>query len=229
VQLAFQVADRRVAAELLSELKGHVEAATRSPHANYVIQQAIAVLPPTAFDFIAQELRGVGTVVARHRFGCRILCRLLEHMADNPACDELFTEILAEAGQLCRHEFGHYVMESVLEHGQPRQRGCLVQALILEGPSLAIHHFASHVIETAITHGSVEEQQVIGAALLAYGMVTLALTQCGSYVAKALLRSRVDAALAATEQLCHAQAQLRRNRFGRRVLQEASQQAMTVA
>merc|ERR1719150_1658570 len=38
LQLAFQVAETKVATQLLSELKGYVEAATRSPHANYVIQ-----------------------------------------------------------------------------------------------------------------------------------------------------------------------------------------------
>jgi len=231
VQLAFQVADTRVAAELLSELRGRVEAATRSPHANYVIQKAIAVMPPAACSFIAQEMRGVGAAVARHRFGCRILSRLLEHMADSPACVELMAEVLAEAGQLCRDEFGHYVMQSVLEHGQPQQRARLVQALISEGPSLASDPVAYHVVETALVHGSSEEQQLIGAALLmlgSYSMVTLALTQYGSFVARALLRSRVDAALAAAEQFCHAEARLQRNRFGRRVLEQASQQALRV-
>merc|ERR1712079_83996 len=71
VQLAFQVADTRVAAELLSELRGHVQAASRSPHANYVIQRAIEVMPPATCGFVAQEMRGVGAAVARHRFGCR--------------------------------------------------------------------------------------------------------------------------------------------------------------
>jgi len=122
VQLAFQVAETSEAAKLLSELMGHVERATRSPHANYVIQKAIEVMTPAACGFIAQEMRGVGAAVARHRFGCRILCRLLEHMADSPACVELMAEVLAEAGQLCRHQFGHYVMESVLDYAAQQIR-----------------------------------------------------------------------------------------------------------
>jgi hypothetical protein len=80
-------------------------------------------------------------------------------------------------------------------------------------------------------HGSPEEQQLIGAALLtlgSYGMVMLALTQYGSFVARALLRSRVDAALAATEQFRHAEPRLQRNRYGRRVLEQASKQALRV-
>jgi len=232
VQLAFQVADTRVAAELLSELRGHVQAASRSLHANYVIQRAIEVITPAGCGFIAQEMRGVGAAVARHRFGCRILCRLLEHMADNPACVELIAEVMAEAGQLCRQEFGHYVMQSVLEHGQPQQRGCLVQALVLQGPRLANHNYGSHVIETALVHGSAEEQQDIGAALLTLGscgMVALALTQHGSFVARALLRTSVDAALAAAVHFRRAAAQLKRNRYGRRVLEEVSQQSLRVA
>merc|ERR1712073_216268 len=119
-------------------------------------------------------------------------------------------EVLAEAGQLCRHQFGHYVMEKVMEHGQQlRRRGCLLQVLTLEAPSLADHLYASHVVEKALEHGSAEEQQDIGAALLAlgsYGIVTLALTRYGSFVTRALLRSGVDAAVTATEELRHAEA-----------------------
>ena len=158
-----------MAAELLSELKGSVRAATRSPHGNYVIQKAIAVMPPAACSFIVEEICGVGVAVARHRYGCRILCRLLEHMADSPVCAKLIAEVLTEARHLSRHEFGHHVMESVLEHGQPQQRGCLVKALILEAPSLAGHSCASYVVETALRQGSIEEQQILGAALLATG------------------------------------------------------------
>jgi len=224
VQLAFKAADTTVAAEFLSELRGHVQAASRSPHANHVVQKALEVLPPAACGFIAEEMHGVGAAVARHRFGCRILCRLLEHMADNPACVELIAEILAEADQLCCDEFGHYVMESVLEHGEPQQRESLLQALILQGPRLASHACGSHVIKKALVHGSAEEQQDIGAALLTLGsdsMVVLALTPYGSSVAMALLRTRVDAAFAAAEQLRHAEARLQCNKDGKRLLQQA--------
>jgi len=228
VQLAFQVADTRVATELLSELKGSVRAATRSPHGNYVIQKAIAVMPPAACSFIVEEICGAGVAVARHRYGCRILCRLLEHMAASPVCAKLIAEVLTEARHLSLHEFGHYVMESVLEHGQPQQRGCLVKALILEAPILAGHSCASHVVETALRQGSIEEQQILGAALLATGpdgMVKLALTQYGSFVARTLMRCRVDAAFAVAEQLRYAGARLQRSKHGRRAWEEALQAA----
>jgi len=81
-------------------------------------------------------------------------------------------------------------------------------------------------------HGSAEEQQDIGAALLTLGscgMVALALTQHGSFVARALLRTSVDAALAAAVHFRRAAAQLKRNRYGRRVLEEVSQQSLRVA
>jgi len=225
VQLAFEVADRRTAAELLLELKGHVVRATESPHANFVIQKAIEVLPPSACRFVAEEIRGAGTDVARHCFGCRILQRLLQYMVDSPACVELIDEVLADARQLCCHLFGHYVMQAVLEHGQPHQRGRLYHVLTSEGPRLVGHVSACYVLEDALRLGSEEDQQSIGAALLASGgLVELAMKQYGSFVVRALLRSRVAAAFAAAVQLHNAEAKLQKNRHGRRVLHEASSQ-----
>jgi len=221
VQLAFQVADRRVAAELLAELRGHVQSATRSPHANYVLQTAIGVVPPAACGFIVQEIRGFAVAVARHRLGCHVLCRLLEHLADSLDCVELIEEVMAEAGCLSRHEFGHHVMESVLEHGQASHRGCLYQLIISDLAKLAGCSSSSYVVEKALTHGSSEEQQSIGTSLLALGldgMVALALTQSGSSVTRTLLGTRADAARTAAEQLCHAEARLKRNPHGKRVL-----------
>jgi len=232
VQFAFQVADTWVAAELLAELSCHVPAATCSPHANYVIQKAIDVMPPAACVFIVREIRGTGVAVARHRYGCRVICRLLEHMADISDCAELIEEVLAQACYLSRHEFGHYVMQSVLEHGKARHRGCLYQSIISDLRRLAGHSCSSYVVEKALTHGSGDEQQSIGEALLALGldsMVSLALTQSGSFVTKALLQTGTDAARVATEQLCHAEARLKRNKYGRRVLDDALQQAEKAA
>lgn len=47
------------------------------PHGNYVIQKVVSHLSAASSRFVAEELRGHAVRMAKHRFGCRILCRPL--------------------------------------------------------------------------------------------------------------------------------------------------------
>merc|ERR1740138_1073415 len=100
-----------------------------SPHANYVLQKVVEALPAALSGFVALELSGAGAEAARHKFGCRVVCRLLEHTALGAETSKLLEEILADAGRLSRHTFGHHVVQSILEHGQPRQRSLVASTL----------------------------------------------------------------------------------------------------
>mmetsp|Transcript_84799 Transcript_84799/g.150154 ORF Transcript_84799/g.150154 Transcript_84799/m.150154 type:complete len:550 (-) Transcript_84799:125-1774(-) len=165
VQLAIQLADPQTAAELAGELQGHVHLAIKSPHGNYVIQQVIEMLPPAQCNFIIQELLGFGAFMARHRFGCRILCRLLEHCADE--ADLLISEVLAEAVDLSRHAFAHHVLQSILEHGTVEQHQKIVLALCSDLQTSLSNRNASFVVEKVLIYCGVEEQHKIIDALLA--------------------------------------------------------------
>merc|ERR1719343_1869951 len=65
------------------ELQSHVWDAMRCPHANYVLQKSIALLKPLSSQFIIDEIvrKGARAVAqaAKHKYGCRIIQRLLEH------------------------------------------------------------------------------------------------------------------------------------------------------
>lgn len=133
VQLALQVADQQEAAALAGELRGLVRTAISSPHGNYVIAKVIEVLPPPLASFVVDELMGFAGKMARHRFGCRIFCRLLEHHTmshgANPQTCALVDELLDEAEELCRHTYAHHVIQSVLEHGLPKHHFRIMAAL----------------------------------------------------------------------------------------------------
>eukprot|EP00928_Gymnodinium_smaydae_P081687 TRINITY_DN65164_c0_g1_i1.p1 TRINITY_DN65164_c0_g1~~TRINITY_DN65164_c0_g1_i1.p1 ORF type:complete len:490 (-),score=93.57 TRINITY_DN65164_c0_g1_i1:141-1610(-) len=159
VQLALEVCELHVAADLASELRGRVREAVESPHGNYVIQKIIEALPPAHAGFVAEELRGVAARVARHRYGCRILCRLLEHSSAEPSTALLVDEALEENADLCRHNFGHHVIECVLEHGQPAQRHKVCADLCESIRSYAQHRTAVLVLEKALVHCGTEERR----------------------------------------------------------------------
>mmetsp|Transcript_82122 Transcript_82122/g.249069 ORF Transcript_82122/g.249069 Transcript_82122/m.249069 type:complete len:497 (+) Transcript_82122:58-1548(+) len=221
VQLALEVAERRAAEELVAELHGHVQEAIESPHANYVIQKVIEVMPVTVSSFVAEELRGVGAVVARHRYGCRILCRLLEHTSSSASLAEVINELLAETADLCRHSFGHHVMESLLEHGHLVQQQQVVAVLREDLLSHAQHRCASHVVEAALAHCSAADQAAVAGDLLHEDkMVSLAQNQFGSFVAKALLMLPGGTRAAAWGHLQQGAARLKETKPGQRLLRD---------
>mmetsp|Transcript_59435 Transcript_59435/g.138443 ORF Transcript_59435/g.138443 Transcript_59435/m.138443 type:complete len:405 (-) Transcript_59435:260-1474(-) len=188
VQLALDVADGRTAAALAAELRGHVQRAVRSPHANYVLQKVILALPTAQSSFIAEELRGGGARMACHRFGCRIFCRLLEHCTSSAATEALVDEALAEAQALCCHAFGHYVAQAVLEHGLPGQQQAVAKALLADVPVYARHHSACHVLVDMVSSCSATERRAIVDSLITVpDLASLAQDKFGSKVLQAVL------------------------------------------
>ena len=69
------------AAAFATGLRGCVRSAVQSKHANHVVQKIIEVMPVSHASFVVDELKGVGQEVARHCFGCRVMCRILEHLS----------------------------------------------------------------------------------------------------------------------------------------------------
>lgn len=117
---------------IAAEMRGHVAEAVRCPNANYVMQKLIERLPSREVVFIFEELmkKGPDSVVhlARHRYGCRILQRMLK--VDLPEyVTYLIDKLLTDAFATCTHPFGNYVMQRVLEEGSPHAQKCLVDIL----------------------------------------------------------------------------------------------------
>mmetsp|Transcript_92680 Transcript_92680/g.167500 ORF Transcript_92680/g.167500 Transcript_92680/m.167500 type:complete len:440 (+) Transcript_92680:113-1432(+) len=197
VQLALEKADIRVGKALALELLGHVREAATSPHANFVLQKVVTQLSPSTSSFISEELLGNGARFARHRFGCRIICRLLEFCSAEESTHLLVDEMLqvpTEALELCRHSFGHHVVQCILEHGLARHKELVVEVLRQDLLGNANHRSASYVVEAALSHCSIEDQHSLLAPLVIPAVVAeLAQSRYGCYVARTLLqRPEVD-------------------------------------
>lgn len=195
VQLALSVAPRWHGDELVRELHGHVREAIDSPHGNYVIQHVVEMMPVAHSAFVAEEICGIAAAMARHRYGCRAIIRLLEHSSTEAGTICLVEELLKEAESLTRHSFGHFVLQAVLEHGLPCHRHSV--AVALHGQSgipdamllNAMNRHGSTVFETAMVHCSPEDKQSICHRLLGEPQVVLHLakSQFGRFVLKSLL------------------------------------------
>lgn len=130
--------------------------ACKDLYANHVIQMIVEKLRPGDIKALVLEANGGGVELAKHKFGCRFLCRLLEHefpkilLQDGCQQATLFDEVTREAGELCRHTYGNYVMEHILEHGLPQQRKAVAAALCTDTYEHAKNRNGSRIVEKAL-------------------------------------------------------------------------------
>jgi len=120
---------------LLSPLHTHVREAVEHPHANYVLQKVVELMPADEVGFVCEELAGRGFWAATHRYGCRVILRIARHLAGSharggvsrPAFD-LVDEVLERADELCCSSYGPFVAREVLETGLPQHQHRVAQA-----------------------------------------------------------------------------------------------------
>jgi len=166
-QMVLDQASVNDAAAFAAGLRGRVRSAVQSKHANHVVQKIIEVMPVSHASFVVDELKGVGQEVARHAFGCRVLCRILEHLSPSDSSTlEFIEEVLADLDELCNHSFGSFVVRHLLEFGLPEHRHRVVTAIQKDLAGYAKHKFGSHVVESALRHASPEDQQMLTRELL---------------------------------------------------------------
>jgi len=220
-QLALQDASSSQATLLASSLQGHVRRAAQSKHANYVVQKIVEVIPMARASFIVEELSGFAHEAACHRFGCRLLCRILEHLSPgDTATLDLLDEMLMNVEELCSHSFGSYVVRHILEFGLPQHKRRIASALLPRVGWYAKHRLASHVVESALKSCSPADQRALAKALLADSQAAvLATNQFGRHVMRALLAMPAEIRQEAEEALKQAEGQLKHSRFGKGMLQ----------
>jgi pumilio RNA-binding family len=221
-QMALKEAPATDAAALAASLRGHVWEAMQSKHANYVLQKITEVMPAVHASFIVDELKGFGHEAARHCFGCRVLCRILEHLSPHDSSTlDLTDEILLDLSDLCKHEFGSFVVRHVLEFGLPLHKHRVAMALSVETFEFSKHKFASHVVESALRHCSQEDQRTLARQLLGnqQQLLVVAGNQFGRHVIRAALQMPCDLQRESVEALTPIEHKLKAMRYGKSVLQ----------
>lgn len=215
VQLALEQADQHEAAELAKELFGHVQEAATCPHANYVLQKLVSQLTFNTVKFVAEELGNACVRIARHRYGCRIFCRLLEFFGRENLVLGLMEELLNQAEDLCWHGFAHHIMQSVIEHGNDVQRRRVAEALLSNPMAYAQHKNASYLVERALCYCCQDDKRtLLGKLSKPDAIAVLAVTQFGSYVVRSLLRHEQVNTSTAMEQLRDLIPQLQETKHG---------------
>jgi len=145
----------------VNEFGGHINSALRCPHANYVLQKCITLMRPHQVQFMIDEIssKGVKAIanVARHKYGCRIIQRLLEH-CEPAQVKGLVDALLVDAVASCEHPFANYTMQHILEYGTDDQRRCLTGVLVQSASRGASNVHSMAVARKAMKYASHEEQ-----------------------------------------------------------------------
>merc|ERR1712054_4575 len=103
---------------LVGELHGKVVEAMRCEHANHVLQKFIQRVPSNSLQFVIDELKVHGFVAAaKHKFGCRVVQRLLENCSSAQLA-ELLDTLLTDPLALSKHASAHFVMVCLLATAQ---------------------------------------------------------------------------------------------------------------
>jgi hypothetical protein len=227
VQKALEFGEEEEVVALSLELHGSLREAIRSPHANHVVQKLVEVLPLPSLSFVAEEMLGAGPEIARHRYGCRVLCRLVERHAGTTAAhmDELVEELLAEGAELARHTFGHYVIEMILQTGNAYQRRQICAALRVELMRNAKNRSATYVVEKALAICDEEDRRSMIQELFGSpeSLVSLVENQFGCHVAKAFLKMQGVFCHDIISLIDAAAPKLQKSKYGRRLLEELKQ------
>lgn len=193
VQHAMETAsseDARV--RLASELRGHISEALRCPHANHVLQKCIECLSPHNTQFIIDELMarpGSISYAARHKYGCRIVQRLLESCLPQQVSG-LIETLLADAFQIARHPYGNYVMQHLLVYGTADQKCRLGTVLAENAAAMGQDDYGSAVMTAAMIYSCLEQQKLLARAIVrASGLLlSMALARHGSGAARVALQ-----------------------------------------
>jgi len=201
-----------------------------------VIQLVVEIMPVVRAAFVAKELSGVAAKVARHRYGCRVIIRLLEHSAAEESTISLVNELLEQSHELVRHSFGRFVLQAVLEHGLAGQQHCIAAALHDQRHYIAVHgrnsqdpecgllfnakgRNASCVFETAMVHCSHEDKDDLCRLLASpEHVLELAREPFGCYVLKALLSCPSEHTQGALTTIQEASQELQGSKHGKKVL-----------
>jgi len=222
VQSALEKADQQSAADMVSELHGCVRRAIASPHGNYVIQKVVDALPIALSRFVVDEILEDCSGIVRHRFGCRVMCRILEHSGGEANTWMMANEVVKEAVDLLLHNFGHHVIESILEHGLPEHKHQIAVALHSNLAAYVVDRHATYVIESALKQCPSEDQQMLIAALISNtdNLAWIAETQSGFHIVKALLAHSPETRQATMHMLQPVSGRLQSSQIGYRVVQE---------
>ncbi|XP_042418571.1 pumilio homolog 3-like isoform X1 [Zingiber officinale] len=161
IQKAIEVVDLDQKKKIVLELDGSVIRCVRDQNGNHVIQKCIECVPQDVIQFIISTFYDQVVALSTHPYGCRVIQRVLEYCDDVKTQHIVMGEIIQSVCLLVQDQYGNYVVQHVLEHGNPDERSAIIKQLSGKIVQMSLQKFASNVVEKCLTFGSFEERQIL--------------------------------------------------------------------
>ena len=153
VQAALKHLPDATAADLVSELRGHVAAAAADVHGAWSLAAAYErCLPPFILDEISAELPRLAAMPHAGRAVQAVIAAAAAARLDlRPACASLLrADNALDAAALARHPFANYAVQLLLQHAPPPERAALAASLLPRLLALATSKHGSATAETLL-------------------------------------------------------------------------------
>ncbi|XP_006458112.1 hypothetical protein AGABI2DRAFT_199387 [Agaricus bisporus var. bisporus H97] len=154
VQKVIELCTAEQQTQLVRKIEPHVLTVVKDTNGNHVIQKFVMTVSPERLSFL-RTFRDAARQLAIHPYGCRVLQRCLEYLP-NDYCRGMIDELHGIADSLMQDQFGNYVVQYILQHGQPHD--CVIIAAQMKGSVLKMsrHKFASNVVEKVLVNANPE-------------------------------------------------------------------------
>lgn len=130
-------------------LQNHVVELVQDLNGNHVIQKCLNRLPADDAQFIYDAVGSDCVIVGTHRHGCCVLQRCIDHASGEQRA-RLISQITSNAFSLVQDPFGNYVVQYILDLGEPHFTEPLCEAFRGNVPALSKQKFSSNVIEKCL-------------------------------------------------------------------------------
>lgn len=134
---------------IIEALRNDVVVLIQDLNGNHVIQKCLNHLSSQDAIFIFEAVGANCITVGTHRHGCCVLQRCIDH-ADGLQKGRMVDYIIGNAYSLVQDPFGNYVVQYILDLGEPSFTNPLCQAFLGEIVTLSRQKFSSNVIEKCI-------------------------------------------------------------------------------
>ena len=139
--------------DLMRELDGKIMDCIKCENGNHVIQVAIEQVPLEHIPFMVNAVRPEVEYLARHKYGCRVIQRLLEH-AKEDVLFWLIPKLHECSNALIADQFGNYVPAHIVEKGSDQDRSRVIEVVKANLIDYSTQKFSSHVVEKCIRFGT---------------------------------------------------------------------------
>lgn len=180
IQKAIRCLPQEDVCKLMREFHDQVLSFIHDPNGNHVIQRCIQVMSSFAksysnsgntdlasslsdqIQFIIDDIISNIELLSSHRYGCRVVQRVIENCVDSQK-SVVLEKIIDCHAKLVVDQYGNYVVQQVLACGSDDHQDAILKSVTDNGVlfRMSKHKFASNVVEAVLVHGKPHHKEKI--------------------------------------------------------------------